>query len=91
VEAQACGTPVILTNAHTGPELVGPGWLVGAQEFWNERHQGVWWTPSIKGMHDALCKARDEAARKREAARAFAEGFDADVIWPLWEKLLGGV
>lgn len=88
IEAQACGTPVILTNAHTGPELVGPGWLVPAQEFWNERHQALWWTPSIRGIYDALCRAKAEAAGKRDEARAFAEQYDIEQVWPLWEKLL---
>lgn len=91
VEAQACGTPVVLSGHHTGPELVGPGWLVSGQEFWNERHQGVWWTPSIHGIFNALCKARTDAAGKRDDARAFAEQFDVDAVWPLWEKFLAGL
>lgn len=28
IEAQACGVPVITTATTTGPELVGPGWLI---------------------------------------------------------------
>jgi glycosyltransferase involved in cell wall biosynthesis len=28
VEAQACGVPAILSDTTTGPELVGPGWLI---------------------------------------------------------------
>jgi glycosyltransferase involved in cell wall biosynthesis len=32
IEAQACGTPVIASNATAQAELVGPGWLVDGHE-----------------------------------------------------------
>ena len=92
VEAQACGTPVILSRGHTGPELAGPaGWVVGGQEFWNRTFQSWWQTPSIKGMTEALEKAwkRRGDQQLRDACRRFAEGFDVDLVWPLWEKLIG--
>jgi len=88
VEAQACGTPVILTKGHTGPELVGPGWLVRSQEFWNWTHKAYWHLPLISDLVKALEQAYQSRGSKREASRLFAEGFDTEVVWPLWEKLL---
>lgn len=90
VEAQACGTPVILSDNTTGPELCGPGWLVDCEPFWNMTHMSWNMTPSIPGLQRALEQAA--AARvtpfKREAARVNAEKWDVPVILPLWEKLL---
>jgi glycosyltransferase involved in cell wall biosynthesis len=88
IEAQACGTPVINTNGHTGPELVGPGWLVGGQEYYNPTHHAWWTVPSIKGIVGALGKARAGAGELRESSRAFAEGYDVERVWPYWEKAL---
>lgn len=90
VEAQACGTPVILSKGNTGPELVGPGWLVGTQEFWNWTHQAFWHIPFIKDLVRALdaAYAQRNNQAKRAAARLFAEQFDIELVWPLWEKLI---
>lgn len=88
IEAQACGTPVINIRAHTGPELAGPGWLVGGQPFWNPVHQAWWSVPSIPGIVRALEEARTGASDRREASRAFAEGYDIETVWPYWEKAL---
>lgn len=91
VEAQACGTPVILTDAHTGPELVGPGWLVRGQQYWNAAHEAQWTTPDVKDMVAKLNLAHAEWLRggeRRRKAREFALRFDVEEIWPLWEKLL---
>jgi glycosyltransferase involved in cell wall biosynthesis len=93
IEAQACGTPVINTDGHTGPELVGPGWLVAGEPWYNPTHDAFWTIPSIQGMIRALNKAHGEwlndgLQKRRINARLFAEGYDADVIWPYWEKAL---
>jgi len=88
VEAQACGTPVILARGHTGPELVGPGWLVRTQEFWNWTHKADWHIPLIPDLVKALEQAYQSRGAKRAAARVFAEGFDTEIVWPMWEKLL---
>lgn len=90
VESQACGTPVILTDAHTGPELVGPGWLVGTQPFWNWTHEAWWHTPVIADIEEALEDALGSAYQLRDRSRKFAEQFSADLVWPLWEKIIDG-
>lgn len=89
VEAQACGTPVIRGDWSTGPELVGPGWLVSGQGYWNNKHEADWQTANVASVHDALREAYDLAAGRREAARSFAEGFEIGrQVRDHWEPVL---
>ncbi len=91
VEAQACGTPVILARNSSGPELVGPGWLVGCEPEWNRRYESWWGQPKIDELVRALNKAYERAGSKRDAARAFAEPYDMSVVAPGWDELLGSL
>jgi FkbM family methyltransferase len=82
VEAQACGTPVIVTDATAMPELCGSGWKVGWQQMWHDS-QGAWAAvPNIGEIADAYEqayeKARDETMRAE--AYAFAQDYDADAV-----------
>jgi glycosyltransferase involved in cell wall biosynthesis len=76
VEAQACGTPVIVTKASSMPELCGAGWVVEGQKTWAWLHQADWVTPSVPGLVKALEKAYGGAGQLRQRARKFAEGYD---------------
>lgn len=93
IEAQACGVPVITTDASAMTELAGPGWLVSGQPYWQRGHKATWTTPDIGELTDALREAYDgEAWRRSAAARSFAEQYDADLLletmWrPLFTKL----
>ena len=95
VEAQACGTPVILANAHTGPELRGAGWLVDCEPRWNWKHQADWVRPQVRSIVRALEKSHEEQGRpvsarvRRNRAREFALRFDAAAVMPAWETMLG--
>jgi glycosyltransferase involved in cell wall biosynthesis len=80
IEAPACGTPVITTNASAMAELKGPGWTVGGEPFWNSVHEAWWLKPSVKAIAQAYEKAHRLAASKRQAARDFALSYDADVV-----------
>jgi len=42
IEAQACGTPVLTTNASTGPELMKGGWLIDVGEYEWEYFNKSW-------------------------------------------------
>lgn len=90
VEAQACGTPVILANNTTGRQLRGPGGqLVDTVPFWNPTH-GAWWgLPVVDRITQAL--ARSAASRSdetRRRVRRFAEAYDYRAIGPEWVKLI---
>lgn len=97
VEAQACGTPVILGNYSTGPELVGPGWLVNGQRKWNNTHQADWHVPFQTDLLRALDKAYaatggPAATHLRAKARRFAEGYDIDtIVETYWRPVLDAV
>jgi FkbM family methyltransferase len=82
VEAQACGTPVVVTDATAMPELCGSGWKVGWERMWHDS-QGAWAAvPRIGDIADAYFqayeKARDESMRAE--AWAFARDYDADAV-----------
>ena len=81
VEAQACGTPVIVSNATAQPELLGDGWLVDVQPAW-DAPQGCWFfTPLVPSIVDALGEAYARGRGRSDKAREFALQYDADVVY----------
>ena len=86
VEAQACGVPVILTDASAQSELCGSGWLVSGSPFWSSGH-GAWWKrPDVDDIEQALEQAflaREDGKMPalKESARAFALTYDIDVVF----------
>ena len=99
IEAQACGVPVVLQNAHTGPELCGSGWLVSPEKtpFWSHGHGAMWQRPDavdIEAAYEAAWNAREngQAPVLSAAARQFAELFDADrVLKEYWVPALDAI
>jgi len=58
IEAQACGTPVITTNASTGPELLKGGWLIDVGEYEWEYFNKSWRANvGVESILEALEKA----------------------------------
>jgi glycosyltransferase involved in cell wall biosynthesis len=89
LEAQACGTPVIRGDWTTGPDLVGPGWLVGGQGMWNEKHRASWGMAHVESVRDALEWSYQGAAKIRDDARDFALGHDIGaMVREHWEPAL---
>lgn len=89
VEAQACGTPAILGDWSTGPELVGPGWLVTGQGQWNEKHRASWGLAHVDSVAGALEEAYEDARNKRQDARDHAMGWDIGrQVRDHWEPVL---
>jgi glycosyltransferase involved in cell wall biosynthesis len=94
VEAQACGTPVIVTDWTAMSELCGAGWLVGGEPWDDVKHRAFYLAPSVPGIHAAL-EAAFEAQGDQEVADravAFAAQYDADRVFdtywvPALEKL----
>jgi len=58
VEAQACGVPVIVTNASSMTELCGSGWKVSGEDFFVDGHDAMWTRPNVSGILSALNNAR---------------------------------
>lgn len=90
VEAQACGTPVILSDATAQTELCGDGWLVGGQPFYHPGQRAMWQTPSIGGVVGSLEAAYERGVGQSSAeARTFAEQYDHDRVFAdHWEPAL---
>lgn len=95
VEAQACGTPVIVTDCTAMTELCGDGWAVGGDPWYNAPQGSFFRCPSvdeIEGALESAYEARGEGPS--EAAREFALDYDADRVtrehWvPVLDELLG--
>lgn len=87
LQAQACGTPVIVGDNSAQIELCGSGWRVKGQPWWHDDDQAFWQIPFIKDIDHCLELAwvqgqdakRLGAARRK--ARKFAEGYDADRVF----------
>jgi glycosyltransferase involved in cell wall biosynthesis len=99
VEAQACGVPVIVSATTTGPELVGPGWLIECDPLDDAR-----WLPTgcdrweckpsavlaaLEKAHTAW-RAGGPAWNKRKVkSREFAAAYDWEQVWAEnWTPLL---
>jgi glycosyltransferase involved in cell wall biosynthesis len=81
IEAQACGTPVIVSNATAQPELVGDGWLCDVQPAWDVA-QGCWFfTPLVPSIVDNLEAAYARGRGRSQQAIDFAANYDADVVF----------
>ncbi len=95
LEAQACGTPVVVTDWTAMREVGGVGWRVGGQrQFTDQRaFQKI---PNVQEIIGALEEAFTDAHSLRDAARAHALQYDADHVtetyWkPVLEQLVAGI
>jgi glycosyltransferase involved in cell wall biosynthesis len=81
LEAQACGTPVIVTDYSAMPELVGAGWKAKwTQQFWTYI-QGQMVVPDIESIYECLEEAyRADRSRMVEPAREFALAYDREKV-----------
>lgn len=88
VEAQACGTPAIGTEASAMAELANQ--LVIGDEFWNPVHRAWWLRPNVESlanMYD-FCQQTTQWLPETTVGRAAA--FDVDwVAKAYWQSLLG--
>ena len=80
IEAQACGTPVIVTDFSAQPELVGAGWKVSGEPEWEAALASDYIKASIPAIVNALEEAyeqRDDPVNRECAIQKAAE-YDAD-------------
>lgn len=97
LEAQACGVPVIVSNATSQPELVGEpwsaqrpearrepsGWVIQTEPDWNPKHATWFARPDIEQTTLALEDAylNRGNAEMKAAAVAKAAEYDADLVF----------
>lgn len=87
IEAQACGTPVIVSDFSAQPELCESGWLVKGQYWWDEAQAAWFYDPFVNSilsrLQDAYAARGDNGLRER--AVAFAADYDTrkvfDTYW----------
>lgn len=81
IEAQACGTPVIVSDFSAQPELVGAGWTVEGDKTWTPI--GSWqFDPDIADLIEALARAYNAAGSDlhRQKARKKAEEYHVETV-----------
>ncbi len=88
IEAQACGTPVIVTDWTAMPELCGAGWRVDGDPWYDPQHGSFFMYAPIGGIYaafeSAYEKKGDQALRAR--AREFALQYDVDTVTETYWK-----
>jgi len=89
LEAQACGTRVVVSDFSAQPELVGDGWKAEVQPQWNPTQQGWFATPMVGSIVEGLEAAFQAGGGHSDAAVEFASGFDADRVFREgWQPLV---
>lgn len=93
IEAQMCGTPVIASDFSAQPELVGDGWLIDGQPFWNPGMSSWMQSPNVASIVTALNEAYERPREKSQKAINFSAQYDADIVFdqywkPALERLL---
>lgn len=88
IEAQACGTPVVVSDFSAQPELVGEGWTVPVQRWWDHFQSAYWAIPNVGAIVDALMEALKVG--KQDKARDFVlANYDADTVYvEQWRPVL---
>jgi glycosyltransferase involved in cell wall biosynthesis len=90
IEAQATGTRVVVSDFTAQPELVGDGWSVGGQRWWDATQSSWWQVPSVPEIVDALEQAYAQGRGRSDKARRFVvDNYDADTVYARdWSPLL---
>lgn len=86
IEAQACGTPVIVSNFAASADLVGDGWKIDGQPVWDDPQQSWFHIPDVHEITQALEEAYNKPRGVSIKAMEFAEQFRADAIYDKYWK-----
>ena len=86
IEAQACGCRVIVSNFTAQPELVGDGWTVEGQPWWDAAQKSWFFTPNVPDIVNALKSAYDAPRSRSEDAITHALGYGADQVFEQYWK-----
>jgi glycosyltransferase involved in cell wall biosynthesis len=89
IEAQACGTPVIVSEWTAMPELCGSGWRIGGEPYYDAGQGSFYLAPSVAQITEAMEDAYQSARGMRDKARRFALAYDADTVFEdYWQPIL---
>jgi hypothetical protein len=92
IEAQACGTRVIVSDFAASSELVGEGWLVEGQPYWDPMQRSFFHSPSVASIVDSLEKAYSVGRSRSKEAIEFARLYEADTVFEnYWKPVLAKV
>lgn len=92
IEAQACGTPVIVSEFAASTELVGDGWLVGGQPFWDAAQRAWFHLPAVPQIVESLEAAYNRGRGRSDKAIEFAKQYDADTVFEShWKPTLEAI
>jgi len=86
IEAQACGTPVIVSEFAASTELVGDGWLVDGQPLWDANQSSWFHLPNVPKIVEALEAAYQRGRNRSDKAIEFAQAYNADTIFNKYWK-----
>ena len=82
IEAQACGTRVIVSSWAASQDLASKdSWLVEGQPQWDSAQLAWWMIPQVPSIVNALELAYLEGKTRSLEARKFAKGFDTEKVW----------
>ena len=90
IELQGTGTPVIVSDFSAQPELVGDGWLVQGQPWWDEGSKAWFTLPLVESIVEAMEAAYARGQGRSQVAIDFVrEHYDADTVYAQgWRPLL---
>jgi glycosyltransferase involved in cell wall biosynthesis len=81
IEAQACGTPVIVSEFAASTELCGDGWLIDGQPLWDAPQSSWFHMPSVPKIVEALEDAYQRDRERSLKAIEFARAYNADTVF----------
>lgn len=89
IEAQACGLRAVVSNATAQPELLGDGWLVEGQPWWDPMQRAWLHAPRVDSIIEGLINVYNCPRGPSERAMKFASYYDADAIYAKhWRPIL---
>lgn len=86
VEAQACGTPVVVSRFTAQPELCGDGWIADGQPYWDPAQASWFLTPSVPSILNGLEQAYARGRGRSLKAVEFAKQYEADHVYETYWK-----
>ena len=89
IEAQDCGTPVIVSEFAASTELCGDGWLIEGQPLWDAPQTSWFNIPNVPRIVEALEEAYQRGQGRSQKAIDFAKDYNADVVFDkFWKPTL---